>query len=126
MTEASRARILLVEDEESIRRFALRVLESAGYEVLLAPSAEEGLRAFDASLQPVGLLITDVTLPGRSGFELAADVVARRPDVRILFISGYGDRQHQESRSWILGAAFLGKPFTSAALVEAVAVVLEP
>ena len=102
------------------------MLEREGYEVVLASSAEEGLAAFEtAPPHGIDLLIADVSLSHRSGFELAADIVGRGPEVKVLFISGHGEDVDRQSRS-IPGASFLGKPFTPQTLVEAVEALLHP
>ncbi len=124
MSDPARPIVLFVEDEDVLRRLGSRVLEREGYEVLLASDAEGGLAAFETAPGRVRLLIADLTLPGRSGFELASDILARRRDVRVLFISGYGEEEGRQLRSSIPGAAFLPKPFTALALIQAVAELL--
>ncbi len=112
--------ILLVEDEEEVRWLARSVLEGAGYLVM---EAENGLQALDRMTRYEGrldLLVTDVVMPAMSGVELARRLCALRPELPVLFVSGYsenmpdlGDNTHAVSR-------FLAKPFTAAALAHAV------
>ncbi len=112
--------ILVVEDDEAVRRLTVRALAAQGYTVLQARDASEALRlAGDRSA--IHLLLTDVVMPGPSGAELARDLRARRPELRVLFMSGYPDRAFA-SRG-LEGTSLrplLPKPFTSGELVEAV------
>jgi CheY-like chemotaxis protein len=108
--------ILLVEDDEAVRGLVCRVLESAGYNVLLAtrPSEAELLLAQE---QNVDLLLSDVVMPEMSGFELAARLRNNRPDLRTLFISG---NAYVASSSTHSDAELLKKPFAPAELTLAV------
>jgi PAS domain S-box-containing protein len=106
--------ILLVEDEDGVRRATQRILESKGYKVLAAGGAQE---ARTVLLQPearaVKLLLTDVIMPGQSGPVLAAEVVKQRPELRVLFMSGYtGDELRTEGLARA-GGKLLIKPFTA-------------
>ncbi len=83
--------ILIVDDEEALVRVARRMLESAGYLTLTATSGEEALRLLDRLGGPLHLLLTDVVMPGMGGPELATRVLARHPETRVLFTSGYAD-----------------------------------
>jgi two-component system, cell cycle sensor histidine kinase and response regulator CckA len=83
--------ILIVDDEEALVRVARRMLEAAGYLVLTATSGEEALRLVGQLGGPLHLLLTDVVMPGMGGPELASRVLARHPETRVLFTSGYAD-----------------------------------
>ena len=110
--------VLVVEDEDSVRRLAARLLRTGGYEVLEAGGGSEALRALDG--QPVDLLLTDVVMPGISGRELAEELEASRPDTPVLFMSGYTDDvivRHGVARD---GLSFLPKPFTRDSLLRGV------
>jgi len=113
--------ILLVEDERAVRELVQRVLESAGYRVLpmSLPSEAELLLARG---QHVDLLLTDVVMPEMSGYELAARVCDRRPELRTLFISGYS---HPAAKAAPIGGELLKKPFAPAELANAVRRALE-
>jgi two-component system cell cycle sensor histidine kinase/response regulator CckA len=115
--------VLLVEDEDSIRRLAERILTGHGYRVLSARDAAAARELWAASASSIGLLLSDVTLPGISGPALAAELMGDRP-LRVLFVSGRlaGD---PAGSSLPPGAAFLPKPFTVAGLLDAVRVVLD-
>jgi CheY-like chemotaxis protein len=111
--------ILLVEDEPLVREVAQRVLERAGYTLKVAGSAEEALLLAPA-LGDFDLLLTDVVMPGRSGRELADALLAQRPQLRVLFMSGYTEDM-VVTRGVLAGQmALLQKPFTPDSLLAAV------
>jgi PAS domain S-box-containing protein len=114
--------ILVVEDEDPVRELVRRVLESAGYRVLAASRPSEAERLL-GEVPVVHLLLTDVVMPEMSGYELAASIRARRPEIRTLFISGYsagaGD---SPARAW---GELLKKPFAPNELAQAVRRVLD-
>jgi len=83
--------ILLVEDQDYVRRSARRILERAGYRVVEAAYGDDALAAADRLNGPLELLLTDVVMPGMSGRKLAARIAERRPEARILYMSGYTD-----------------------------------
>jgi DNA-binding response OmpR family regulator len=112
--------ILVAEDEEGIRDSLARSLSKAGYTVLVAATAAEALELARQHPAPIDLLLSDVVMPGMLGDELAANLHQRRPDVKVLFMSGYaGDLM---SRYGVLepGVTVLPKPFTTDALLTAV------
>lgn len=119
-----RGTILLVEDEAAPRRLSVRVLKEAGYQVLEAVSGEAALELSRRCAEPIDLLLTDVVLPGLGGGELAEQLVGERPELRVLYTSGYADNPivQQSVRE---GGAFLQKPFTPKELTQAVRGVLE-
>jgi two-component system cell cycle sensor histidine kinase/response regulator CckA len=122
-TYGGREAILVVEDEEALRKVAKRVLLGLGYDVLACADAQEALAiAADAS-KPIDLLFTDVIMPGLSGRELAAQLRAQRPALRVLFTSGYTrdvlDTHDQR------GAEFLRKPYLPDDLARRVREVLD-
>ncbi|MCH9687456.1 MAG: response regulator [Deltaproteobacteria bacterium] len=122
-TEAStRITVLVVEDEASIRRLVVRILGRQGYEVLAASDGEAGLRRFDER-GGVDLVLTDVVMPGLDGVGMVRQLRQRRPDLPVLFMSGYsGD--HRPSIEGTDQSMLLDKPFTPAQLVERVEQVL--
>jgi nitrogen-specific signal transduction histidine kinase/CheY-like chemotaxis protein len=108
--------ILVVEDEDAVRRVMSRVLESVGYRVLSAPGADEALDILGRGGASVDLLIADLVLPRMSGSELAHEVAARYPGTPTLLISGYIDGFiAQEAGD--NGHHFIGKPFSAAELI---------
>jgi two-component system cell cycle sensor histidine kinase/response regulator CckA len=110
--------ILLVEDEEPVRRVAARCLERAGYRVLAVADGEDALR-IAAATPRVDLLLTDVVMPGMSGTRLAEHLRAARPSLPVLFMSGFS-RDLPESLAPPPGA-LLQKPFTPERLAARVA-----
>jgi CheY-like chemotaxis protein len=117
--------ILLVEDETPVRTVVRDLLRESGHTVFEAGDGDVALRLAREHAGPIDLLISDAVMPGMGGGELATRLWAIRPDIRVLFISGYvGDATfpHAPGKS----AAFLSKPFTAAALNEKVREVLEP
>lgn len=117
--------ILLVEDEDAVRAMVRTVLRQAGYTVLDAGRASKALRLAGAHAGPIHLLITDVVMPEMGGRELVERLARVRPDLRVLYLSGYTD--DAVVRHGVLHAevAFLQKPFTLAALTTKVREVLE-
>jgi len=116
--------ILLVEDEEGLRALARRVLEANGYTVLPAGSAEEALEIADRGPSRIHLLLTDVVLPRTNGIQLAQRLSSRRPELKVLYISGYTDSAPLPAASAGEQSAFLQKPFTPAVLIRKVREVL--
>ena len=106
--------ILLVEDQEEVRRFTAYVLASLGYRVLEAYGAEEALA--HCGKQSVDMLLTDVVMPGMSGIELAARVQTLQPGVKTLFLSGYSDDMLAHHGSTLTPVNLLQKPFGRDAL----------
>ncbi len=96
--------ILLVEDEPGIRELSRAFLESLGYTLLLASTGKEALAVADGYAGTIDLLITDVIMPGMRGTEVAAELKARRPEIRVLYVSGFAD-------IGISDAPVLEKPF---------------
>lgn len=118
-------RVLLVEDNPSLRRLTRRVLERHGYRVLEASSGFAALANMDESSEPIDLVLTDVILPDISGPEVARRVRSRYPAVPALFISGYTDDDVLRRGLLHDGAPFLQKPFTAEALATRVREVLD-
>jgi PAS domain S-box-containing protein len=116
--------VLLVEDDESVRTLAARVLRDQGYVVLEAPDGAAALEMAD-SAPSIDLVLTDVVMPKMSGRALGEGLAARHPKIRTLFMSGYTD--DEVVRRGILDArtAFLQKPFTPASLAAKVREVLD-
>jgi CheY-like chemotaxis protein len=111
--------VLLVDDEESIRKLIRLILESMGYKVLDACNGKEGLALCRTHEGQIDILITDVAMPELGGRELAAAAVRLRPKLTVLFISGYSQEIVFEDRAQT-GTSFLQKPFTSQALEQKV------
>ncbi len=116
--EAANMTILLVEDEDPLRAVVARMLGQAGYRVLDARTPSEARELFDAHAADITLLLTDVVMPEMNGPALAQQLVARKPGLPVLFVSGYTEELPVLDAP---GAAtkFLAKPFTSASLLAA-------
>ena len=111
--------ILIVEDEDPVRMFARRALENKGYKVLEADSGEAGLEVLEGTEDRIDLLITDVVMPNMDGPALVNEARKKRPDMPVIFISGYAEdmfRKDLEAEEF----QFLPKPFTLKALAETV------
>jgi len=117
--------ILLVEDDPQLRRLSSSVLAHCGYNVLTASSPEEGLAICKSNHQDIRLLVTDVVMPRINGRQLAAQVAQVRPEIRVLYISGYTDNAIVHYGVLDAGLWFLPKPFTLSALVTKVREVLD-
>jgi len=116
--------VLLVEDEEPVRKLIRRILRDSGYTVLEAASGAEALTVHRTHGGPIHLLLTDVMMPGPGGPELAEQLRRESPDLRVLFMSGYAPDDRLE-HAIEAGAQFLQKPFTPRALTNAVCRVLD-
>ncbi len=107
--------ILLVEDEEAVREVARRILDAEGYRVLAADGGERALELLRDE-DPVHLLFTDIVMPRMSGAQLAARVQDFRPEVRLLYTSGYTEDAVVSHGVNEAGVPFLRKPFAAEAL----------
>jgi PAS domain S-box-containing protein len=116
--------ILLVEDEDVVRELARRVLERQGYTVLTCANGGEAVALADADDRRIDLLLTDVVMPGLRGYEVAQRVAATRPDIKILYMSGYAE-EALVGRATINGSALIEKPFAIDALASRVREALE-
>jgi len=117
--------VILVEDDDLVRRLVSRVLEREGYRVLGATCGEEGLELLSRTRE-ADLLLTDVTLPGEvDGLELSRRALKARSDLKLVCMSGYGAEDMASDLLRIASTAvFLGKPFTTGELIETVSRVL--
>jgi PAS domain S-box-containing protein len=113
--------ILVVEDEPDVRRMAERILGKSGYTVLATEGGDEALAVCRREEQPVHLLLTDVIMPGMLGTELVDQVKAIRPDLGVIFMSGYSHEVlAPESLAEYGEAAFIEKPFNAGELLRTV------
>jgi two-component system, cell cycle sensor histidine kinase and response regulator CckA len=110
------ATILLVEDEENLRRLARQSLENQGYRVIDAPDGATAVQISQAHQGPIHLLLTDVIMPGMNGRELANKVSPTRPEMRVLYMSGYTENHIGHNGTLDEGITLLQKPFTLPAL----------
>jgi CheY-like chemotaxis protein len=117
--------ILLAEDEEAVRSLARHVLEMYGYQVLEAANGGAALLICERHKEPIQLLITDVIMPEMSGRELADRLAPLRPEMKVLFMSGYTDNAIVHQGVLEEGANFIQKPFPTDALAHKVREVLD-
>jgi signal transduction histidine kinase/ActR/RegA family two-component response regulator len=117
--------ILLVEDEESVRKLACRTLKERGYTVLTASHPDKALALGARHPDPIRLLVTDVVMPGMGGRDLAERMTQSHPEMKVLYVSGYTDDAIARHGVLDPDAAFLPKPFTLAALAHKVRQVLD-
>ena len=118
--------ILLVEDEEAVRTMISRVLRGNGYRVLEACQGKEAIEVCQKHQGIIHLMVTDVIMPQMSGRELAERMSSVRPEMKVLFMSGYPDNAIVHHGVLDAGTAFLQKPFTLTALENKIREVLEP
>ena len=104
--------VLLVEDEAPVRAFASRALRMRGYTVIEAENAEEALKALDDPALEVDVFVTDVVMPGMDGPTWVRHALKERPNVRVIFVSGYAEECLAESQARIPNSVFLPKPFS--------------
>ena len=112
--------VLVVEDREDVRRLTCRLLRSSGYTVLEADGGDEALRVSAAHPGIIHLLLTDVVMPGMSGSEVATALSFKRPETRVLYMSGYADDSIVRKGVLAPGVALLAKPFTPEGLARKV------
>jgi two-component system cell cycle sensor histidine kinase/response regulator CckA len=124
-TQRGTETVLLVEDEESVRSVAQRMLERNGYRVIVARDSEDALRLSDELGDQIDVLLTDVVMPRMSGAALASRLLARWPTIKVLYVSGYTDGTVMEHGVLEHGVPFLQKPFTSEQLAHKLRSVLD-
>ncbi len=117
--------VLLVEDEDVVRDLARRVLERHGYTVFACSHGAEAVELSDRHLGSIELLLTDVVMPGLRGYEVARRVAVNRPQIKILYMSGYAEEALRGGPAVGAAAALIEKPFAIDALARRVREMLE-
>jgi PAS domain S-box-containing protein len=117
--------ILLVEDENNLRRLARQYLENQGYKILEAEDGAAALQIVDGHKGVIDLLLTDVIMPGMNGRELAVHITKLLPEVRVLYMSGYTENAVGHDGTLDVGINLLQKPFSLPALKDRVREVLD-
>jgi signal transduction histidine kinase/ActR/RegA family two-component response regulator len=112
--------ILLVEDEQAVRNLCQRVLERAGYDVVVAQSPDEARALWHSAQRSFELLITDVVMPGEDGTTLASALQRSQPGLAVILMSGYAPTMAHETRESELPFDFLQKPFSPEGLLQKV------
>jgi CheY-like chemotaxis protein len=117
--------ILVVEDDPSVRELARRLLEASGYRVLAAEHGEAAIDLAGREAGPIHLVLTDVVMPGLGGPDMVLRLRAVRPDVRVLFMSGYAEEAVARETLASPDTSFLTKPLTGTVLRQRVREVLD-
>jgi two-component system, cell cycle sensor histidine kinase and response regulator CckA len=125
MPEVGTETLLLVEDEAAVRASVRRLLEWHGYTVLEAQNGADALRIYEANESGIDLVLTDMIMPEMGGQELIERLRARRPNLRVLFMSGYTDRVFTQNGAMPPGTGFVEKPFTVETLMRRLREVLD-
>jgi PAS domain S-box-containing protein len=121
---ATRPRVLVVDDEETVREFMTRVLEGRGFEVACAANGQEALEAIEEYGGEIGLVVLDAVMPVMGGGETLAAIRTRKPDQKVLLTSGYSEDEVQRLFGAVGEATFIQKPYTAQQLAEKVKEVL--
>jgi two-component system, cell cycle sensor histidine kinase and response regulator CckA len=124
-TLAGTETILVVEDEEPVRNLTRRILTAKGYQVLEAASGSDAIELLAARTGAIDLLVSDVIMPGMGGRQLAERLLAQRPGLKVLFVSGYTDDDVIKQGILDPGTPFLPKPFTPETLLRKIRDVLD-
>jgi two-component system, cell cycle sensor histidine kinase and response regulator CckA len=116
--------VLLVDDEDGVRKLVCAILQSNGYSVIDASNGHSALAAYEKNAHKIDLVLTDVVMPQMDGFELVNQLTAKNPEVKVLFMSGFrdnpvGDPEARPNRP------FLHKPFTPDVLLSKVREILD-
>jgi CheY-like chemotaxis protein len=117
--------ILLVEDQEQVRQVAREILRRQGYTVLAASDVDEAIRLCARHELPIALLLTDVVMPRMSGPELAQQLMKLRPEMKVIFMSGYTEQAVVKHGVLDAAAVYLSKPLVPAVLARRVREVLD-
>jgi two-component system cell cycle sensor histidine kinase/response regulator CckA len=112
--------VLLVEDEASVRAFASRALRMRGFTVIEAENAEDALETLADSSLDVDVFVTDVIMPGMDGPTWVREALKDRPDVKVVFVSGYAEDAVEQTEAKVPNSVFLAKPFTLSDLTSTV------
>jgi DNA-binding response OmpR family regulator len=114
------AGILLAEDDTQIRTLLVEVLRNEGYTVYDAPDGEEAIQLFDQNSGSIGLLLLDLGLPKRTGVEVFRDIRSKKPDVKIIAMSGWGQRETVDELYQEGVDIFIQKPYRPSEILQTV------
>jgi PAS domain S-box-containing protein len=118
--------ILVIEDEKPVRQMLVESLRELGYEVLSAGNAAEAAAEIERAGSKIDMLITDVVMPGGSGVDLVQTLQKARPEMPVLYVSGYAEKELRRRGVTIGGGRLLTKPFSSQTLAETMRKILGP
>ena len=123
---ASRSlKVLVVEDEQPLRKLIVTMLEKIGYTVLTSSSTEEAIEIFSREKNQIDLLVSDVVMPGINGIDLQKILLSKKPALKTLFISGFPVEVMASKGLTDATIPFLLKPFTMASLAEKIKEILK-
>jgi two-component system, cell cycle sensor histidine kinase and response regulator CckA len=122
----TRATLLVVDDEEIVRRLAARMLATMGYRVLEAGSGQEAVRLLRRGAHRIDGVLTDVAMPGIGGRELGETVARCWPQIRVLYMSGFAAKRMVNEGALDPSVPFIQKPFTSEQLGRKVREIMAP
>lgn len=111
-------RILVAEDEEIVRRMAVRILERAGFDIVEAENGEVALSKFQDDPDAIDLALVDVVMPRKNGFMLRQELLMERPDLPVLLTSGYSESVVDDLANGVEDFAFLRKPYNRTQLLS--------
>jgi CheY-like chemotaxis protein len=120
LTLPARETVLVVDDEEMVRRLAGRILLGQGYRVLEAKSGDEAVRMLQRGAQGIDAVLTDLAMPGLAGRQLGETILRCWPQVRVIYMSGFPGKRMVEEGALDPKAAFVQKPFTAEQLTRKV------
>ena len=112
--------ILLVEDESFVREVTAEILQAAGYQVLKARHAVEAMKIFQQNAETIELLVLDIVLPGKNGWELARELLRFHPQLKTVFVSGYPENTVTKKIDFEHKVIYLSKPFSVDSLMQKV------
>jgi two-component system cell cycle sensor histidine kinase/response regulator CckA len=121
----ARVTVLVVDDEEMVRRLAVRILLNEGYVVLEATSGEEAVRLLQRGAHRISCVLTDLAMPGIGGRKLGETIGRSWPKVRVVYMSGFPAKRMIDEGALDPSQLFLQKPFTSAQLARVMRAVCE-
>jgi DNA-binding NtrC family response regulator len=125
MTQPARETVLVVDDEEMVRRLAARILFGQGYRALEAKSGDEAVRMLQRAAARIDAVLTDLAMPGLGGRQLGETVSRCWPRVRVIYMSGFPARRMMDEGALDPNAPFVQKPFTAEQLSRKVREALE-
>lgn len=117
--------LLVVEDDDSVREFSIRMLKSLGYNVLSAPDGQKALELFKSQPPQINMVITDMIMPKMTGAQFVEAVRQIDKDIKIMLVSGYGPADTEEGLALSQSVAFFQKPYTRDQLSKKIREVLD-
>jgi CheY-like chemotaxis protein len=117
--------VMIVEDSPLVLDFSVSLLVESGYRVMEAESGEEAIRSVNSCKEKIDLLITDVVLPGINGKVLAEEIKKARPDIKVLYTSGYTENFIVQQDLAQDGVSFINKPYSAHSFLKKIRDILD-